>query len=479
MLQPAGMGIPIAIAEHSAGIERVRVVVQKSKKKVSKVKKVSSAIQAALRKVLPEKTVNTMARETRAVKRQGKVKIHTFVWTLVLGFACGDKRTLAALRRAYEQAAGHTIEESAFYKRFTPEFAILMKGLLANAFKDLAGAGRALKGVLAQFRDVILTDSTVVRLHELLAKKYPACRTNHTKAALKAHVVLSVSGTGGSSIKVTPERDHDGPVFKIGKWVKDRLLLFDLGYFRYQLFDCIRRNGGFFLTRLKKNTNPLIIAVNRLHRGRAVDLVGKRLREVVDRLDREVLDVEVEVEFSRRVYAGRVRRARQRLRIVGLRNPDTGEHHLYVTNLPADRIPAEDIGIIYSLRWQIELLFKELKTYFRLEDMPSSKAAIVEALLYAALITLVASRRILDVVRKHLRQTVDRVPAMRWAAIFTSIAHELLLAATRRSATTRRALLDVTRLILHEALDPNRKRHALLPAVETGRRQAEPKLISP
>lgn len=432
----------------------------------------SSTIQTALRKVLPETLVNTMARDTGAVKRQGKVKIYTFVWNLVLGFACGDKRTLAALRRSYERAAGHTIEESAFYKRFTPELAALLKGLLAQSFKGLVGASRALQGVLAQFRDVMLTDSTAVRLHELLAKKFPACRTNHTKAALKAHVVLSVRGVGGASIKVTPERDHDGPVFKVGPWVKDRLLLFDLGYFRYQLFDCIRRNRGFFLTRLKKNANPLIVGVNRVHRGRAVDLVGKRLRDVIDRLDREVLDVDVEVEFSHRVYAGRVRRARQRLRIVGLRDSESGEYHLYVTNLPADRLLAEDVGIVYSLRWQIELLFKELKTYFRLEDMPSSKAVIVEALLYAALLTLVASRRVLDVVRKHLRDTADRVPAMRWAAIFISVAHELLLVVTRRTVSSRRALRDVARLMFYEALDPNRKRHGLLRAVETGQRHA-------
>jgi len=436
------------------------------------VRKVSSAIRAALRKTLPETLVNSMAHSTGAVKRQGKVQIHTFVWSLILGFAVGDKRTLAALRRSYEYAAGHTIEESAYYKRFTPELVALLKGLIKHAFEQLIGVGRPLLGPLAEFRDVLLTDSTVVRLHDLLSKRFPACRTNHTKAALKAHVVMSVRGTGRSSIKVTGEREHDGPVFKIGPWVKDHLLLFDLGYFRYQLFDCIGRNGGYFVTRLKKNANPLIVAANRLHRGRAVKLVGARLHDVIARLDREVLDVEVEVEFSRRVYAGRIRRARQHLRVVGIKNAESGEYHLYVTNLPADRLRAEDVSIVYSLRWQIELLFKELKTHFRLEDMPSSKTVVVEALLYSALLTLVASRRVLAVVRKHLRLAGDRLPAQRWAAVFVSVAHALLLIVTRRLARVRGALRDVTRLLLHEAIDPNRKRHGLLLAVETGQRRS-------
>jgi hypothetical protein len=33
-----------------------------------------------------------------------------------------------------------------------------------------------------------MTDSTLIRLHDLLKAKWPACRTNHTQAALKAHL---------------------------------------------------------------------------------------------------------------------------------------------------------------------------------------------------------------------------------------------------------------------------------------------------
>jgi IS4 transposase len=430
----------------------------------------SSAIMTTIRKALPRKLVNSLARTTGAVKRQGKVDIYKFILSLVLGFAVGDKRTLASLRRSYEKAARHTIEESAFYKRFSVGLVALLKGLVARAFEDLVGAGRALEGALAQFRDVMLTDSTVVRLHELLAKTFPACRTNHTQAALKAHVILSVRGVGGSSVKVTPERAHDGPVFRVGRWVKDHLLLFDLGYFRYQLFDRIAQNGGFFVTRLKKNVNPVIVSANRRHRGKAVKVEGQHLRDVLRRLGREVLDVNVEVQFPRRAYAGRTHRDRRKFRVVGIRNAETREYHLYITNLPANRLPAEDVGIVYSLRWQIELLFKELKTHYRLEDMPSRKAVVVEALLYAAMLTLVVSRRVLAVVREHTRLSSDRLPAHRWAALFVSVAHDLLHIILRGGEHGRRLLRDLTRVLVHEAVDPNRKRHGLLRAVETGQR---------
>jgi putative transposase len=71
----------------------------------------------------------------------------------------------------------------------------------------------------------------------------------------------------------------------------------DLGYFKYLLFDRIDRYGGYFVSRLKGNANPLIVGVNRKWRGNSVDVVGKKLRDILPRLKREILDVEVEVEF--------------------------------------------------------------------------------------------------------------------------------------------------------------------------------------
>lgn len=434
---------------------------------------ISSTIRDELRRVMPESFVNTKARETGAVKRQRVVKIFPFVWNLVLGFTSGDKRTLAGLRRTYEKTTGQTIEESSFYNRFTPELVALLKIILVRALDEFVGVGRALRGTLAGFRDVILTDSTVIRLHNLLAKRFPACRTNHTQAALKAHVIISARGVGRNSVKFTAEREHDGPVFRVGAWVKEHLLLFDLGYFRYQLFNCIRRHGGFFLTRLKGNSNPLIVGLNRAYRGRAVDIVGMRLRDVVARIDREVLDVEIAVQFPRRRYRGRIHRDAQRLRVVGIRDAATEEYHLYVTNVPAERLSAEDVSIVYSFRWQIELLFKELKTYYRIEDLPSRKPAVVEALVYAALITMAASRRLLAAVRKRQPRLAQRLPEHRWAAIFTSVAQDLLLIATRRFSAVRQLLRTLTTIILYEAKDPNLKRHGLLRAVESGARQAD------
>lgn len=428
----------------------------------------SIGLRDRLVKIFPRRRLTELARETGAVMRRRKVDIVDFFWCLVLGFGVDRTRTLAGLRRTFERTTGLTIEESSFYKRFNKGLRGLMRAAAAEAFASLAGVGRKLDGMLAQFRDLVLTDATVMRLHDLLEKAYPACRTNHTKAALKLHAVLCINGAGDNSLKITDQRTHDGPVFRVGRWVRDKLLLFDLGYFRYQLFDCIDRNGGFFVSRLKVSANPVIASSNRRHRGRAVDILGRPLKEVLDRLKRQTLDVMVRVRFKHRKYAGRQRTGERLLRVVGVRNAATGQYHLYITNIPVARLTPDEIAQVYATRWQIELLFKELKSQYRIEDLPSRKREVVEALVYAAILTLVVSRTLLLAVRQKLKSQRERLPEQRWARVFVAVAQDLLKVVLGRRADVARDERFITTTLLHEAVDPNANRPRLLRAVETG-----------
>lgn len=138
------------------------------------------------------------------------------VWTLVLGFAAGRYRTLAQLRRQFERSAGQTIEGSSFYDRLNASLAKLMRAAVAMVLRSAQHAERALRGPLVEFADVLLIDSTVVRLHDLLARAFPVCRTTISRPPSKAHVILGVRGCGDHTVKVTSERAHDGPVFQVG-----------------------------------------------------------------------------------------------------------------------------------------------------------------------------------------------------------------------------------------------------------------------
>jgi len=387
----------------------------------------------------------------------------------VLGFGLSDERSFAGLRRRYEAAQGERIAASSFQDRFTPKLARLFRRCLERALQESLGGGRALQGPLAGFRDVVLADATVVRLHRLLEKAFPACRTNHTRAAAKLHVVMNLRGVSKQSVQLTGERTHENRRLKVGPWVHRKLLLLDLGYYDFRLFARIRDNGGYFLSRLKCNANPRITAVHRTHRGRAIPLVGRTLQEVLPRLQRGILDAEVEVSYRKRPYRGQQRTAILRLRLVGVRDGASGDYHLYLTNVPVEQLPAEDLQTTYALRWQVELLFKELKSSYRLDQLPSRRREVVETLLFAAILSLVVSRRLLQAIREALPEhQAERLKTQRFARLLAELAGLLLPVILAPARETRWLQCHLTTTLLSEAIDPNKNRNSLLQNVEQG-----------
>jgi hypothetical protein len=126
---------------------------------------------------------------------------------------------------------------------------------------------------------------------------------------------------------------------------------------------------------------------------------------------------------------------------------------------------------VYALRWEIELLFRELKSQFKLDDMPSGNKAATECLLYAALLTMAIGRRLLRVLqmRHHSTNEPMRVfPLERWTIVIRSVAPQLLALLlgppNARLALERRLWIVLQR----EAPDPNRNRMLLLERAQSG-----------
>jgi hypothetical protein len=132
-----------------------------------------------------------------------------------------------------------------------------------------------------------------------------------------------------------------------------------------------------------------------------------------------------------------------------------------MTNLPVDRLPAEEVGKLYAARWTIELLFRELKSCYQLESMPSRKRHVVEAFLYASLLTLLASRALLLAIRRWGSLALRRTPPERWARLLVSAAPDLLALVLDSAAMARTRERPLLRFFLAEAPDPNVKRKLL------------------
>ena len=423
----------------------------------------STRVRECLKGLFSDQRLNALARETRFVRRQRLIKPVAFFWTLVLGFGVGSARKISALRRAYQRSTGTTLVPSSFYDRFNPELVAFLKGAVEHALGEFQLAFQGLSDRLETFRDVMITDSTVIKLKDALAKLFPGCRTNTAPAACKLHAVMSVKGRGKSTVKMSNGRIHDRRKLVVGDWVKGSLLLFDLGYYHFQLFKNIVRFGGQFLTRLKENANPTIV---RVFSGSPADqkrLVGQKLQAVLCGLRRDVLDIEVEVCARARPRKGKRTSTVERFRVVAIRDEKERKYHCYLTSIAVELLSAQDIAATYRARWEIELVFKELKSGYRLDDVASQKKEVVESLIYAAVLTLLASRALLRSIASRIGELRDRVTPGRWWKVFSEYAQELQLLVIRppREAPSLR---DLIATITHELIDPHTKRRPLLAA---------------
>lgn len=416
-------------------------------------------IQATFRKLFPTAWINRTAAEVGAVKRPNKVKIPDLFWSIVLGFSAGNNRSLSALRRVFQVNSGINLVSSSYQSRYTSEMAEFLRLCCLRALDHMPGITNKLKGRLSIFKDILITDSSVLRLHDHLAEVYPGCRTNHSKAALKAHMVLSVSGKGKHTLKITDGRHNDGRAFVIGSWIKGKLALFDLGYYVYRNFMTIQEEGGFFISRLKTNANPVILHSNSPCPGNTTPMHEKPLQEVLAKLQRKTLDVMARFDVGHGETT--------EFRVVASLDAESGDYHLYVTNLPTEKLNADDIVTIYGFRWQIELLFREVKRYYRLEQMPSSRKEVVESLFYAAFITCVLSWRLLQVIRQKLKKQAEFIRLERWAAIFNESAETLLTIMTAPTLVSDYLQQKFLKMVRLEVIDPNKDRLSLLQRTET------------
>jgi putative transposase len=106
----------------------------------------SIEIRRTLKRLIPPARLKALAKQTGAVQRERKIGAVALFWTIVLGFATGNARSIAGLRRAFEKASGTTVVPSAFYDRLTPGLARLLRAVLVEVIGKVGRCRRALEG---------------------------------------------------------------------------------------------------------------------------------------------------------------------------------------------------------------------------------------------------------------------------------------------------------------------------------------------
>jgi Transposase DDE domain len=382
----------------------------------------AEAIAKSLSDVLGEDAIFTLARETGWLKRAWKIAPVAWVAATISTLGSGKADWLADIWRTLQAFSGQTIFYKPFHKQLAkPEFAEMFRALFERALTRWSRPVLAANSKLRRFKDIVLHDGTSFALKDSLAGQWPGRFTTVSPAAVELHVTMSLLEDGVHSVTLTADSESERAHKPTAAALHQRLFLGDRGYEERQFFLDVNNAGGFFIVRGNKAIRPHIVRA-RNAAGRVLPkLAGHRLSW--DILPAETVDLDIEWAISAKVvYRGRIVALFRK----GLRNE--ASFTVLHTNLARAEFSALDVGEIYRLRWQVELLFKECKSHANLHAFDTQNGAIAEGLIWASLLAAFLKRSV-----THMAARI----------------HGVELSTQRAAASAKHFLDPIMRAILH------------------------------
>lgn len=340
-----------------------------------------TTVSSQLKDAIGRATLRQLGDDSGFVIRERTITADRFVPSLVKSLASHKVESIADLVRDFNFDHQLAVHYKPYYEKLdTPCFPRLMKGTLESMLTEMClPVLEPLKhGPFARFDDIIIQDGTSFALHDGLAQAFAGRFTSVSPAAVELHCTMSLFSDNLTTITMTGDAECERHHLPDAKELKGKLLLADRGYDGTEYLACVDGEGGSFLVRIRKSHNPRVITIHR--RGqRYRDLEGKSLRTVLRRLRKDE-GHDMDICWDDNGDEGRCY-----FRLVVAWNPVKKQWVRMMTNLCRDEFSKDDILQAYRLRWQIELLFKELKSYANLHRFSTTKETIAEGLIWASL----------------------------------------------------------------------------------------------
>jgi hypothetical protein len=225
----------------------------------------------------------------------------------------------------------------------------------------------------------IIDSSTISLFKDILSCVGRKSNTGKRKGGIKVHTQINLQDHVPKLIWFSAATTHDKQFLKHVELEKGRIAVFDKGYNDYKTFDEFNEGGIFFVTRLKSNASYESVKEND---------IPSYIDDGV--LKDEVIRVDVKENGT---YLKTIE-----LRKVAYWDDENKRCFEFITNLHG--MNAGHIALIYKKRWQIELLFKQLKQNFPLKFFLGDNENAIKIQIWCALIV----NLLLTVIQKKIKR---------------------------------------------------------------------------
>ena len=319
------------------------------------------------KRAFSEQELNRLGKEVRYCQRERVVTPFRLVMTMLSTLSSRKVETLADLQRGFNALFGERLAYKPFHNQLSKRgFAEFMRACVERLVEKLVLNVLKIKEghAFSEFRRIVIQDGSSFAVKDSLGDVFPGRFKRVSPAAVELHVSMDLLSEALEHVTLTPDTFGERAELPDPGSLSGCLLLADRGYFSLPYVGEMIEAGASFA-----------------------------LREVVERFPKKT-PVDLDVGWrnaQRQIFC----------RLVVNYNPKTREFRYLLTNLPRTRYAAEQVGLAYKLRWQIELLFKEWKSYANLHAFDTGKSEIAEGLIWAA-IAAATVKRYLAHLTQHL-----------------------------------------------------------------------------
>jgi len=227
---------------------------------------------------------------------------------------------------------------------------------------------------------VEIIDSTTISLfRDILSCVGRKSVNGKIKGGIKVHTQINLQEHVPKLVWFSSATTHDKKFLKKLKLEKGKIAVFDKGYNDYKTFDEFTQNDIYFVTRLKSNATYETVVEN----------------DIPSYIDEGVLKdemIKVDVKES-----GKYLKTTE-LRRIAYWDDEHKRCFEFITNIRG--MNAGHIALIYKKRWQIELLFKQLKQNFPLKYFLGDNENAIKIQIWCTLIV----NLLLTVIHKKIKR---------------------------------------------------------------------------
>jgi len=308
-----------------------------------------------------------------AQRKAKKITPYHFVLSFLIS-CCKSQNTFSGWAVQIGLLTGRSVSKQAVFDRIDACATAFAQGLLQKVLLQQSAKG-FVERLFCAFGKVLLQDSTTLKLPQSLSSIFPG---NHSRGEQKAiariQSIINIKAMKFIDFVVGSFTQNDQSASgSILQWAnKGDLVIRDMGYFAMDTFEKLIKADIHFLSRLKYGVKLYDgqgneIALNVLLKGnKAVDqwvYIGVE-KKVWIRLVMLPVAAEQRAERVRKAKHDRDKRlnhSRQYYQWLG--------YSVYITTVEKQVWTPKEVAKAYSVRWQIEIIFKSWKMGFHLQDI--------------------------------------------------------------------------------------------------------------